>query len=313
MTTPRDRALGALFGQLCGDSLGSLVEFQRPAQIAAAHPRGVRELQDGGVWRLSAGQPTDDSELALALARTLVADGGFDVTRVRAAYLAWLDSGPFDCGTTVRAGLEGRPIAASEANGAAMRISPLGIALAGADDALVARAAHDDAVLTHPNPVAAEASVLLCASIARAIAAPTTPAELYDHARALARLRAPPTLLAALEAAGHGPPPDVTVQGGHVLHAIRNAFAELLSERSPEESLVATVGRGGDSDTNAAITGALLGAVHGAEAWPRRWRVVVEGCQPGPGTLRPRPAVYWPNDVRALAEALFALSPAARA
>lgn len=312
MTTPRDRALGALFGQLCGDSLGSLVEFQRPAQIAAAHPRGVRELVDGGVWRLSAGQPTDDSELALALARSLVAEGRFEVTRVRAAYLEWLASDPFDCGTTVRAGLEGRPIAQSEANGAAMRICPLGIALAGADDQLVARAAHDDAVLTHPNPVAAEASVLLCCSIARAVAAPTSPAELYDRALSVARMRAPPSLLAALEAAEGGPPPDVTDHGGHVLHAIRNAFAELLSGRSPEESLVATVGRGGDTDTNAAITGALLGAVHGAEAWPARWRAIIEACRPGPGTLRPRPARYWPHDVRAIADALLTLAPADR-
>ena len=73
-----DRAQGVLYGQVIGDSLGSLVEFASPDTIAADYPGGVRELADGGPFRLSAGQPTDDSEMALALARTLVTHG-FDI------------------------------------------------------------------------------------------------------------------------------------------------------------------------------------------------------------------------------------------
>lgn len=66
------RAQGCLLGQLAGDALGSLVEFQSPEQIRRKYPDGVRELADGGTWGTIAGQPTDDSEMALSLARMLI-------------------------------------------------------------------------------------------------------------------------------------------------------------------------------------------------------------------------------------------------
>ena len=66
------RAEGCLLGQIAGDSLGSLVEFQSPQQIRRNYPDGVRELSDGGTWGTIAGQPTDDSEMALMLARSII-------------------------------------------------------------------------------------------------------------------------------------------------------------------------------------------------------------------------------------------------
>lgn len=86
-----------------------------------------RKSKDGGTWNTVAGQPTDDSEMALALARLLVARGAYDPEHARAAYQDWLASRPFDCGSTIRAGLLGRPNAESQANDAPMRVSPLGI------------------------------------------------------------------------------------------------------------------------------------------------------------------------------------------
>ncbi len=72
------RARGCLLGQLAGDALGSLVEFWSPEEIRRAYPAGVRDLADGGVWDTIAGQPTDDSEMALALARMLAERGTYD-------------------------------------------------------------------------------------------------------------------------------------------------------------------------------------------------------------------------------------------
>ena len=72
------RAQGCLAGQIAGDSLGSLVEFQTAAAIERRYPSGVRNLSDGGSWDTIAGQPTDDSELALALARPLALLGKYD-------------------------------------------------------------------------------------------------------------------------------------------------------------------------------------------------------------------------------------------
>lgn len=72
------KAQGCLLGQLAGDALGSLVEFQSPDEIRLGYPDGVRELADGGTWNTIAGQPTDDSEMALLLARMLVKTGLYD-------------------------------------------------------------------------------------------------------------------------------------------------------------------------------------------------------------------------------------------
>lgn len=67
--TRLERAQGCLLGQLAGDSLGSLVEFRDADDIRRQYPDGVRDLADGGTFNTIAGQPTDDSEMALALSR----------------------------------------------------------------------------------------------------------------------------------------------------------------------------------------------------------------------------------------------------
>jgi ADP-ribosylglycohydrolase len=94
---------------------------------------------------------------------------------------------------------------------------------------------------------------------------------------------------------------------GRALISLQNAFHCLASSASVEESLVATVGRGGDTDTNAAVAGALLGALHGRDAFPSRWVYRVLACRPlaEAADPRPRPMAYWPDDVLELAEALL--------
>ena len=81
-----DRAQGVLLGQLAGDNLGALVEHQDPEAIAA---EALEELRDGGYWNLLAGQPSDDGELALSLARSLVHQGRYDVKDVLSRYVYW--------------------------------------------------------------------------------------------------------------------------------------------------------------------------------------------------------------------------------
>src|ERR1044072_1689481 len=88
------RAQGCLLGQLAGDALGSMVEFQSRAAIAARDPDGLREIGPGPVWNTIAAQPTEASGLARALARTLVLKG-FDEEAVAAAYADWRESEPF--------------------------------------------------------------------------------------------------------------------------------------------------------------------------------------------------------------------------
>ncbi|TVQ35477.1 MAG: hypothetical protein EA384_16175 [Spirochaetaceae bacterium] len=116
---------------MAGDSLGSLVEFRSPSDILAAYPGGVRDLADGGTWDTIAGQPTDDSEMALALAHVLVAHREYTREAAFGAYRDWLDSGPFDVGNTVASALRGQPNPASQANGALLTTPPARVSSAG--------------------------------------------------------------------------------------------------------------------------------------------------------------------------------------
>lgn len=309
------RAQGCLLGQLGGDALGA----------------------DGGPHQITAGQPTDASELALCLARSLVLDGGFDAERVASSYAAWYhgwthsDSPsvcphtwcrPFDVGATIaralgtvraedvrsgQAAMRARAAASrqSQANGALMRASPLGIWGALRESSVVAAAAREDAALTHPHSVCQDASAVFAVTLAVAIREGLTPADTYAVAL---RQSAEPSVGAALQTAAESPPSDYLGQQGWVLVALQNAFYQLLHAASFEEGVVATVRAGGDTDTNTAICGALLGAVHGRAAIPAEWQQAVLSCRPMPGQSeiqQPRPALDWPTDALVLAERLL--------
>lgn len=303
-----ERAQGCLLGQLAGDALGGLVEFRRAEDIQSDYPDGVRFLLDGGTWGTIAGQPTDDSEMALALARLLVDQRRYDPAAAREAYQTWLASGPFDCGHTIRQGLRGHPNPDSQANGALMRISPLGIFGANYPLAQVAAWARQDAALTHPHPVCQRANALFAMAIAVAIRSGCGPEELYQQITLWAEeLQVPDSLRAATRRAATVPPTDYLTHQGWVLIAWQNALWQLLRAPNLEEGVVDTIMQGGDTDTNAAICGALLGAVYGREAIPAQWREALRHCRPSAGDPRvrhPRPACYWPVDALELAAQL---------
>lgn len=307
-----DRAQGCLLGQLAGDSLGSQVEFNSGDYMRWKHPDGLRDLQDGGVWTLKAGQPTDDSELALKLARVLVHEKRYDPSVVLAAYVDWYHSGPFDCGTTTRQALGGGPAnATSQANGSLMRISPLGIFGARCPEQAMLWA-REDSKLTHPHPVCQGSCAVFVAAVANAIGKESPPVETYQAALAAARQPdIEPAVLAVLERARYEPPDSYDEDNqGWVLIALQNAFYQLLHAENLEEGIVGTVQEGGDTDTNSAIAGALLGSVHGRAAVPRRWIDVLLDCRPSWPTIpdkhhHPRPEEYWPIDAPELAEALL--------
>ena len=302
----RIRAQGCILGQLAGDSLGSLVEFKDASTIQRLYPNGVRELADGGVWDTLAGQPTDDSEMALALARSLVRIGAFSIDDIRTSYVRWYRSGPFDIGRTTACGLEGEPILESQANGALMRVSPLGIFGWKMEPEALAKLAAEDAALTHPNRICQQVNGLYATAIAEAVREGPTPETLRERMAARAeQWNVDQAVRERIEEAQTRRPPEYSDQMGWVLTAFQNALHELLHAPSLEEGVIETVGCGGDTDTNAAICGALLGAVYGHDAVPRQWMERIVKCRPTAGTTQPRPEEYWPDDGLRLAEHLL--------
>jgi ADP-ribosylglycohydrolase len=115
-----------------------------------------------------------------------------------------------------------------------------------------------------------------------------------------------PLMKAILDAADRKPA-DYMRQQGWVIIAFQNALYQLLHAKSLEEGVVDTVMCGGDTDSNAAICGALLGAVHGREALPKQWVEKVLNCRPmsGQANVRhPRPECFWPVDALHIARCL---------
>lgn len=303
------RARGCLLGQFAGDSLGSLVEFKSADEIREMYRGGVRELANGGTFGTIAGQPTDDSEMALALARALVKHGTYNQNKARAVYVAWLDSGPFDSGCTTRKGLRGTSNPESQANGALMRISPLGIFGTFQDLEKVALWARLDSIITHPHEICLQANALFAMAIAHAIRTGCSARDLYTQIVDWARhMVIDSTLMDAIDGASSAPPPEYQDQQGWVLIAFRNALYQLLHAPDLEEGVVDTVMRGGDTDTNAAICGSLLGAVYGRKSVPTQWVNSLLNCRPEEGregVRNPRPECYWPIDALELAEQLL--------
>ncbi len=304
-----DRAQGCFLGQLTGDSLGSLVEFHSPEAIAELFPNGVRKLINGGVYGTLAGQPTDDSEMALMLARSLVEEGRYVPKKVNKSYLYWLNSDPFDLGGTIASSLSGSPNPTSQANGALMRISPLGIFGAGKNLRKVATMARTDAALTHVHPVCQDVNALFAMAIAWSIEKGPEPAVLFSEITKWAQnMNADESIISVITAAETELPSDFMTQQGWVLKAFQNALYQLLHAENLKEAIVDTVGRGGDTDTNAAICGALLGAVYGRKEIPAQWEECVLNCRPNIADKevpKPRPKVFWPVDVLDLVKGLL--------
>jgi ADP-ribosylglycohydrolase/fructose-1,6-bisphosphatase/inositol monophosphatase family enzyme len=317
------RAQGCWLGQLAGDALGSMVEFLSADEIRRRYPEGLTEFGPSPVWKTLAGQPTDDSELALMLARTLLRDGGYHEEEVCEAYLRWYGSQPFDVGNTIGRALHAASrrehgsraqaarrsaVAGSEANGALMRQSPLAIwGHALAADSL-ARIVRSDTTLTHPREVCCQASETFVTTLAAVVEHGLSGEDAYRLAREwVSRYLEDSPVRRALDEARERVP-DYERNPGHVLVALQNAFFQALRAESFAEGVRATVMVGGDSDTNGAVAGALLGAIHGAPAVPAPWRRALLTCRPLEGVagiFRPRPRAFWPVDAYVLAERLL--------
>lgn len=124
---------GALVGLAIGDTLGATVEFMKPEQIEAQYGK-LRDIIGGGWLKLKPGEVTDDTQMTLCVARSLIAQGGYNAADMADRLLAWYRSDPQGTGKACRDGLERyaqtgeteRPVDEKTAgNGALMRILPI--------------------------------------------------------------------------------------------------------------------------------------------------------------------------------------------
>jgi len=260
------RARAAFIGLAIGDALGAPVEFMTTGEIKARH--GVlKEIVGGGWLRLKPGNVTDDTEMALCIARALAAAGGWSLTGIADNLAAWLKSKPIDVGDTCRRGirnylLKGQletPFNQWDAgNGALMRMLPVALFTLG-DDRLMKQCVVAQARLTHNHPLSDGACIVMGQLLHLALSGASK-----------SRLRR--ELEGFLDDyPGFSFAPYHGLATGYVVDTMQTVLHHFFRGTGFEECLVGTVNQGGDADTTGAIVGALAGAYYDLESIPRRW------------------------------------------
>ena len=298
------RAYGALAGLALGDALGMPTQAMSPQQIQMVYGH-VTGLVDGDKSQpyapgMAAGSVTDDTEQALLIASLLLKGHGsglnLDASEFSHALLAWEDSmierGSLDLlGPSTKAALE--RVRAGEnplrvggegtTNGAAMRVTPIGIAASTSDRQLFADAVWSSCQVTHATRQGFQSAALVAAAVSLGIdagAADVTDLlwEAVDFVRSLPERGAwspePDVVAATHRALKLAAQPASSLEwlaeqiGTSVAsaQAIPMAFTLLARDPSPR-ALLQAANLGGDTDTIGAIAGAILGASLGVEVF----------------------------------------------
>ena len=306
------RAHGALAGLALGDALGMPTQEMSPEQIRAVYGR-ITGLVDGDASQpyapgMPAGSVTDDTEQALLIASLLVRGRGSSSGRVALnavefahALLAWEDSmierGSLDLlGPSTKAALERvrageDPLTvggAGTTNGAAMRVTPIGIAVSTEDPEAFAEAVWSSCRVTHATRQGFQSAALVAAAVSMGIDATRAPSPDLKSLlwKAVTYVDSLP------ERGAWTPDPDVVAATRRAMQlavnpasssleclveqvgtsvasaqAIPMAFALLARDPSPQ-ALLDAANIGGDTDTIGAIAGAILGAALGVQVLP---------------------------------------------
>jgi ADP-ribosyl-[dinitrogen reductase] hydrolase len=298
----KDKAAGALLGLACGDALGRPVEFQSAESIEREHGQ-VTEMLGGGAHNKPPGTITDDTELALCIAYSLLDCEKFDPADVTQRFVAWYDSNPFDIGLmtadTLRRLKDGgdwehvrqevwksRPEGQNAGNGSIMRCAPYALAFANQPDRL-REISRTSSSITHADPRCTYGCAVLNQTLAGLLTSEPDPLE-----TALERLDsdAPDELVTALRGVPAEIDPETLQSSGYVIHTLQTGLYHGLTARNPRDGIVSAVNMGRDTDTVGAVTGALVGARFGAEELPDRWGQALTLDDTGRNT----PA-WWPD------------------
>jgi ADP-ribosyl-[dinitrogen reductase] hydrolase len=288
----RQRVIGALVGAVVGDALGAPFEFGLPGEFSRRFPmpaRGIAtEMCGGRGWRPA--EWTDDTQMALLIAASLLDNDGLDDADLFRRFQAWLSAGPPDVGVQTRqvlgSGL-GWDIAArrhfeggnrAAGNGSIMRTIPAAIFFSRFGPAASAAAARRISDLTHGDPAAGDGCAILHRLIAAALDGDDPLGVLPD---ALAEV--PEDRRGKWEAtlAAGWTPADATEPNGAVWPTLGTAVWALRNGWSFETAMRQVIDVGGDTDTIACVAGGLLGAVRGIQAIPSRWTTPLTGGIPG--------------------------------
>jgi ADP-ribosylglycohydrolase len=282
-----DRRRGALIGLAVGDGLGAAVEFKAPGSFAP-----VTGYRSGGPHGLKAGEWTDDTSMALALADS-IATAGWDLNDQASRYVEWWKKGKysvngrcFDIGYTTRMALStyiddknalasGDRSERASGNGSIMRLAPVPIRYAGLYPNKVeeiSRFAEESSLPTHASEQCLSACRYLATVLAALIHGEDRDEVLSPDWQPLQQLNDIKALHPLIQEIAQGSfrqkqPP--AIQGsGWVVKSLEASLWAFHDAETFEEAVLRAVNLGDDADTTGAVCGQLAGAYWGESQIP---------------------------------------------
>lgn len=292
--------MGCMLGAAIGDALGAPFEFKSAGRYSARFPEpvigGIGELIGGGGFGWQPGQFTDDTEMAVAVAESLLANDGIDIDDQLARFRAWGASAN-DVGNLTRqvlgnglpadqaalAVLAARGACSTAGNGSIMRAAPGAIYFARKDTQTTMAAGRTLSAVTHADPLAQWAVAAQHEFIRTALSG----ADPLDAIPTILQAMPPEVraVYAPLFAVGYQP--GVSPGNGSAMGALAQALWALRNHHSFAGAVTAAIDLGDDTDSVAAVTGAIAGARAGIGNIPSRWLTYVHGYLTHPdGTLQ---------------------------
>lgn len=275
----KQRFQGCFLGLAVGDAVGMPVENW---------PRGrfdpVTDMRGGGPFSRAAGAWTDDTAMAVCLAESLLANGGFDPFDQMDRYSRWAradylgDTGTnLDIGGTVADALArfqrtGEPYAGSDdplsaGNGSIMRLAPIPMFYASSVGAAEEWAAQSSRT-THGAKECVDSCRLLARIIWRALQGKPKQNVLFgdrDTFKGAERI-------VAIANGRFSGKPECEIRGtGYVVESLEAALWCFLNTDSFEAAVLKAANLGDDADTTAAVCGQVAGAHYGVSDIPASW------------------------------------------
>jgi ADP-ribosylglycohydrolase len=291
-----DRFVGSLLGVLVGDSLGAPIEGFEPDEIVRRYGSVTDHLPN----RYGTGTYTDDTDMTILCAESLLTSGRFDADAMAQHLARHFDAerrygrGTIEALERINDGVDWRSAAkniygpeGSYGNGGAIRVAPIALLYAHDVSTLTLHALRSSA-LTHAHPLATTGTCLQALAIALCTAAREQISrdsfigaltryigDLPANQEYVARLSKIPMLLSS-----RAKPQEVADTLGNDVHAHASVpaavYCFLQAPDSFEGAVCHALAVGGDTDSIAAMTGAIAGAYLGSSAIPRRWLDKVE-------------------------------------
>ena len=290
-----DKFRGAILGCFLGDSFGS--GFERMDPDRATFHMSI-------LGKKFTRRYTDDTDMTLALAESIVQCGKIDPEHIAAVFSLHCDlSRGYAIGTiksvrALRAGLKWNEVArivfenGSFGNGAAMRVSPVGLFyhhnLEGLKESAIKQAS-----ITHAHPLGQWGAVMQACSVGLAVH--QDPKEPFGKDRIVIGLKevlwgGPIEYIRALNKIEEMSSREKKLQAREVVRSLGNGVEAPFSvpsacyiaiTHSPDfcDAIRAAISLGGDTDTIAGMVGAIVGAHVGEKGLPAEW---MEQLEDGP-------------------------------